>query len=395
MTDLIVALSGLLVLASACSSDDGPGSTDKNPDDDESAADASADGNSHPSDAGKPRMDAGVPANLDAGNPVHADSGQPAKGDGPGDSGISQPATGAAKGDWVAGDYPPDISGSTYLEIPNLPGSAGNVRQYKVHVPKGYTPTVPAPVLFCFHGLGQDAVFFCVNASGLPAKSDEEGFILVMPNGIGNSWDAGTCCSNSGLNEPEFIRAVFNEISTHLNLDAGRVYATGMSNGGYLSFRVACEMSDLFVAIAPSAGAVGIPSIGGGTGSNTTFTKCEPKQHVSVLEMHGTSDPLIPYSLQKPSLDLMAKSNGCSLETKPADIPMSAGDATCVTYTGCPPGIEVTGCSVMDGGHCWFGDPSGSCGTGAPGIGNAIVGNDSKSFVNTNAAWAFLKRLSR
>jgi polyhydroxybutyrate depolymerase len=302
---------------------------------------------------------------------------------------------GTGPGDWVAGDYPPDIKAQTYLEFANLPGSKGNVRKYKVHVPPSYDPMKPTPVLFCFHGLGQDAVSFCVNATGLPQKSDAEGFVLVMPIGVDNSWDAGTCCSTNGLDEMEFIRAVFDEVSKHVNVDLGRVYATGLSNGGYLSFRVGCELSDIFVAIAPSAGAIGIPSIGGGTGATSTFAKCEPKQRVSVLEMHGTSDPLISYALQKPSLDLMAKSNGCSLTTEAATVPKSGGDTTCVTYTGCPAGVEVTGCSVEDGGHCWFGDATGSCGTGAPGIGNAIVGNDSDFLVNTDVAWDFLKRLSR
>ncbi len=385
----------LLILASACSDDDNTGSDKSSTDRDDST-----DGDRSPSvDAGKTSMDASHAGRVDAASDARVVDGS-AAGD-PG--GPTKPDAAApvdttkstGPGDWVAGDYPADIASSNYLEIANLPGSQGRVRQYKVHVPKGYDPNKPAPLLFCFHGLGQDAVFFCVNATGLPAKSDAEGFILVMPNGLDNSWDAGTCCSSQGLDEPEFIRAVFTEVGKHLNIDLGRVYATGLSNGGYLSFRLGCEMSDVFVAIAPSAGAVGLPSIGGGPGANSTFSKCEPKQSVSVLELHGTADPLVPYAVQEPSLELMAKANGCSLTTAPAKIPMSGGDTSCVTYAGCPTGIEVTGCTVQGGGHCWFGDPSGSCGTGALGIGNAIVGNDSNFLKNTDAAWAFVSRFSR
>lgn len=158
-------------------------------------------------------------------------------------------------GDWTAGDYPADLTGPSYLEIADLPNQGGAVRQYKVHVPPSYSPDKPTPVVFCFHGLGQNAVLFCVNGAGMVEKSDQEGFILVMPNGHQNSWNAGTCCggaASTGIDDVGFVRAVFAEISEHLNIDLGRVYATGLSNGGYMSYRLACEASDLFVAVAPA-----------------------------------------------------------------------------------------------------------------------------------------------
>src|SRR5687768_9906335 len=70
---------------------------------------------------------------------------------------------GTGPGDWTAGDYPPDLRGQTYLEISGLDGQQGNTRQYKVHVPPGYDPKVPTPLVFCIHGLGQNAVMFCVD----------------------------------------------------------------------------------------------------------------------------------------------------------------------------------------------------------------------------------------
>src|SRR6185503_7233112 len=143
--------------------------------------------------------------------------------------------------------------------------------------------------------------------AGMNTKSDQAGFILVMPNGFQNSWNAGTCCggaSTSKLDDVALFRALLAEVGKHLNVDHRRVYATGLSNGGYMSYRLACDASDLFAAIAPGAGAVGINSIGGGTNSASDFTACKPTEHVSVLDIHGTSDPLIPYSLQAPSLTL-------------------------------------------------------------------------------------------
>ncbi len=302
----------------------------------------------------------------------------------------------AAKGDWGPGDYPPDINSQNYLEITGVPGQGSYTRQYKVHVPPTYDPKVPTPLVFCIHGLAQNAVMFCVTGAAMDEKSDAAGFILVMPNGYQSSWNAGTCCggaSNEKLDDVALFRAIFAQVDTHLNVDHRRVYATGLSNGGYMSYRLACDASDLFAAVAPGAGAIGINSIGGGTNPTSDFTSCDPKEPVSVLDMHGTSDPLISYSLQAPSLSLISGEDGCGTMTAPAASPKSAGDTTCVSYSGCPAGIEVIGCSVSGGGHCWFGSPD--CGTGAGALGAAIVGANSDTLVDTDAVWDFFSRVSK
>jgi polyhydroxybutyrate depolymerase len=302
-------------------------------------------------------------------------------------------------GDWAPGDYPSDLSAGNYLTIMGVQGQMGNARQYGVHVPTGYDKTKPLPALFCIHGFSQTAVMFCLDTGvDWSTKADLEDFVLIMPNGYMNSWNAGTCCgtaASDGLDDVALIRAIFAEVATHVNIDLTRVYATGLSNGGYLSYRLACEASDLFVAVAPSAGAVGTAAIGGGTQDTSDLAVCNPTNKVSVLDIHGTSDPLIPYSTQKPSLAIVQAANGCSMTTTPATVPPSGGDTTCVTYSGCPtcPNIEVTGCSIAGGGHCWFG--SSDCGTGGGAIGLAVVGNNSNFMKNTDQIWAFLSTKSR
>ena len=277
--------------------------------------------------------------------------------DGPRSTGESSGWT----GDWVAGDYPPgDITAQNYLTISNVPGQQGHDRQYKVHVPPGYDKAHPAPLLFCIHGLAQNAPMFCTDTGvAWNTKSDQEGFVLVMPNGYMNSWNAGTCCGQAvtdKLDDVALIRAIFTEVGKHVNVDLGRVYSTGLSNGAYLSYRLACEASDIFVAVAPNAGAIGTAAIGGGTTTMSDIAACTPTHKVSVLDIHGTSDPLIPYSTQAPTLAIMASNNGCSMTTTPATIPPSGGDTTCVTYQGCAcSNVEVTACSIQGGGHCWFG----------------------------------------
>src|SRR6201999_3515118 len=115
-----------------------------------------------------------------------------------------------------------------------------------------YDPKVPMPLVFCFHGLGQNAVMFCVDGAGMIPKSDDAGFILVMPNGYMNKWNAGACClSDPKLNDVALVRAIFEEVGKHVNVDLTRVYATGLSNGGFMSYRLACEASDIFAAVAP------------------------------------------------------------------------------------------------------------------------------------------------
>lgn len=311
-------------------------------------------------------------------------------------SGGSTARLGSGPGDWGPGDYPPDINAQTYLEISGVPGQGTRVRQYKVHVPPSYDKNVPTPLVFCIHGLAQDAVMFCVTGAAIPQKADQAGYIVVMPNGYQNSWNGGTCCggaSNERIDDVALFRAIFDEVKSHLNVDLGRVYATGLSNGAYMSYRLACGAADLFTAVAPGAGAIGTNDIGGGTNPASDFTTCEPTKPVSILDMHGTADPLIPYSLQAPSLAHFATKDQCGTTAAPAGNLPNAGDTTCVSYANCAGGVEVSGCSVQGGGHCWFGSPD--CGTGGGAIGAAVVGANSNTLVDNDAVFAFFDRHMR
>jgi polyhydroxybutyrate depolymerase len=308
-------------------------------------------------------------------------------------------------GDWTPGDYPSGFADAgSYLTISGVQGQMGNAREYAVHVPTGYHNSTPVPALFCIHGLGQTASLFCLDPGvAWPAKGDREGFVVIMPNGYQNSWNGGTCCGGAAqakLDDVALMRAIFAEVGKHVNIDLRRVYATGLSNGGFMSYRLACEASDLFVAVAPSAGAVGTAAAGSGisaltTGLTTDLTGCSPTHKVSVLDIHGTSDPLVPYADQAPSLALVQAANGCSATQHAASVPPSGGDTTCVSFTGCTscPKVQITGCTVDGGGHCWFG--SNDCGTGGGSFGTGIVGNNSNFMKNTDSIWNFFAPLSR
>ena len=307
-------------------------------------------------------------------------------------------------GGWTPGNYPPtSMTKFDYLGISGVDGQQGLTRKYIVHVPKNYDANVAMPLMFCFHGIVQYSQMFCVIGStgtgsttssnyeerGLVGLSEQKGFILVMVQGLSNSWNGGNCCGVAqiyGLNDVALVRAILAEVEKHLNVDRTRIYAVGFSNGAFLANRLACEASDIFAAIVSGAGGIRL----------WPMNKCKPANNVAVLELHGTWDSFVPYVGGKQSADYWAKVNGCSAQASASSFPPSGGDTQCVSYEGCPADGQVTMCTIQHGGHCWFG--SASCGTGFGGIGAAVAllgGKNSDTMVDTDAVWPFLSQFHR
>jgi polyhydroxybutyrate depolymerase len=398
------ALALLAVLAvSACSSGDDASSTDPATGGSDTgfpgmgtAGDASGSGRSDtgtssgPADAsGTGTLGTGASGTGDSGTSASgtADSGaaNPSAGTGgardsgadgmTGSADAAPPTPGACVGDWKAGTYPPDFitAGDALFGSTSLPAIGGY--DYAVHVPKNYDCRVPTPILYGLHGLGMSGYSFNVAGTstpmrkgGLVAKADEAGFILVMPTGMAPTADAVTA-----------VREIFKNLESHLNIDHKRVYATGHSFGGSLSFLIACTAADLFTAVAPNAW-------------TTPPTSCRPANPISVLASAGDQDAIAPGGGNlAPAIRVFVAANECSTMAMPAAVPASGPDTECVTNPGCKGGVEVTACTVKGGGHVWFGDET--CGTGAGAC--AIVGANSDYYVNTDFAWDFLKRFSR
>ena len=161
----------------------------------------------------------------------------------------------------------------------------GAPRDYELHLPKGKAPAEPAPLVLVFHGGGGNAAN-AMRMSGMNAKADAEGFIVAYPDGSGPrpdallTWNAWRCCGpalDKKVDDVAFVRALVDDLARHYPVDRKRVYATGFSNGAMLTYRLGCELGDVFAAIAPVAGALN--SYDCGTG---------PK--VSVIAFHGTAD---------------------------------------------------------------------------------------------------------
>ena len=251
---------------------------------------------------------------------------------------------------------------------------AGQTRTALVHVPASYDPSVPTPVILNFHGFTSDAAQEELLTSMNP-KADTAGFIAVYPEGEQSSWNAGACCgyaTQSSVDDVGFVNALIDKLEAQLCVDGTRVYATGMSNGGFFSHRLGCELSSRIAAIAPVAGVLGI-------------TTCNPSRPVPIIEFHGTADPLVPYNgdalLGFPSVpDTFAgwaTRDGCT--GQPA-VTYDNVDSQCQTYASCNGGVEVTLCTVQGGGHTWPG------GTPIP------TGYTTPYLSATDAMWDFFQK---
>ena len=244
--------------------------------------------------------------------------------------------------------------------------SDGRTRSYIVHLPPSCDGSKPLPVVLAFHGGGSNAkqmARFC----GLNDKADEAGFIAVYPDGTGRfermlTWNAGNCCGyamRNNVDDVAFVRTLLDDLGSAAKIDEDRVYATGMSNGAMISYRLASELSDRIAAIAPVAGPMGTET-------------CNPKRPVPVMHFHGTDDEFAAfqggpgpksisqidfYSVEH-SIEAWVKANGCPAKptiTKEPDRTDDGMTVTRKTYGPGGAGSEVILFIIEGGGHTWPG----------------------------------------
>ncbi len=267
----------------------------------------------------------------------------------------------------------------------------GEKRLYRVHVPRSYDASRPTPAVFSFHGGGGSAKIMSEDKYyGLISKSEQAGFIVVFPNGYSRfrdgklaTFNAGICCGKARdrrIDDVGFVRKVVEQVKSQLNVDTQRISANGMSNGAMMSYRLACEATDIFHAIAAVAGTDGMDV-------------CQPSRPVSVLHIHARDDDMVLFNggAGKDSKtlanfrsvnDTVARwvgLNACNPTPKKVlDLP---GRATCEAYTGCKGGVQVKLCVTETGGHSWPGGVK--VRTGEPG---------STAFRANDLIWDFVNR---
>jgi polyhydroxybutyrate depolymerase len=243
----------------------------------------------------------------------------------------------------------------------------GLKRSYVVHQPKHHADKGPMPVVLALHGATMNGPMMAW-FTDLNRKADEAGFIAVYPDGTGKRssffWNGGRCCGSAvkeNVDDVAFIRALLDDLTREYAVDARRVYATGMSNGGIMVYRLAAELSDRIAAVAPVAGSMAT-EIG------------DLKRPVSVLHFHGTKDEFVPFEGGKgpksitgthflsieQSVAAWVRANGCHEEPK-VDLLSEAGDEMTVTRKTYGPGregAEVALVVIEGGGHTWPGKKS-------------------------------------
>ena len=227
----------------------------------------------------------------------------------------------------------------------------GMERTYFLHIPSGLNDHESVPLVFVFHGFQENGAF-ARNYTGMDKIADANRFIVVYPDGSGPSgslsWNASGCCGyalQNNVDEPAFVRAIIADVEAIVKVDSRRTYAAGFSNGALLSYRLACEMSGTFAAIAPASGVL-------------MYSPCQPQQPVSIMHVHGINDRVVPIEgggsgIQFPpveeSLAAWAQLDGCSGE-EPVE---KDGVLAHTTYGSCKPGVSVE-LYVVDGtGHGW------------------------------------------
>lgn len=260
------------------------------------------------------------------------------------------------------------------------------IRFYKLHIPKKYNSATPTPLLVAFHGGGGDMNYQSNDKFYKQiTKSEEAGYIVAFPNGISRfksgklaTWNAGKCCGearDTKVDDIGFIKEMIAKISSQTNIDKNKIFATGMSNGGMMSYRLACEMSETFKGIAAVAGT-----------DNTI--DCAPKNPISVLHIHAKNDDHVLYQggagsgshknksqvtdyVSVPAtISKWVKFNGCNETPKRV---LEVPGAYCDLYSSCKNNVEVKLCVTETGGHSW---PGGVKPRGDDKTSHAISAND-------------------
>ncbi|MEX1002129.1 MAG: PHB depolymerase family esterase [Crocinitomicaceae bacterium] len=165
----------------------------------------------------------------------------------------------------------------------------GGQRDYIVYLPASYDGTTAFPLLMCFHGYTSSNSVI-MSYSNFNAIADTADFIAVYPQGTvyGGSthWNVGGWTTGSTVDDVGFVDALLDTLDQDYNINSDRVYSTGMSNGGFMSFLLACQLSDRIAAIASITGSM----------TPQTYNACNPQHPTPVLQIHGDADGTVPYN---------------------------------------------------------------------------------------------------
>jgi polyhydroxybutyrate depolymerase len=266
------------------------------------------------------------------------------------------------------------VSAASARDEPGIMQFGGLNRTYRVHVPPGPA----AGLVLNLHGGGGTGA----GQQGLTdfdAVADVNNLVVVYPDGYDKSWADGRGVSPADrrhVDDVGFLVALTGKLVNEFGVAPGHVFATGMSNGGFMANKLGCDRADVFAAIAPVAGTLG------------AGVACNPSRPVSVLAAHGTADPLVPFNggnvrgrggvsrsvSASGMVDKWRSVDGCQGEPSKQELP-DVGDGTLVRRfdsTACAASSEVVFYRIDDGGHTWPG--------GKQYLPQAIIGPTTRAF---------------
>lgn len=250
-------------------------------------------------------------------------------------------------------------------------------RSYQLYRPSSAGD--PAPLVVALHG-GWGSGATMAEQSGFNALADRHGFLVAYPDGVGRSWNAGSCCAGAqkqNVDDVGFIRAMVTAIKAAHPVDPARVYGTGFSNGAMMVHRIACDAPELFAAIAPVAGGIMVDT-------------CPAKTPMPTLLIQGRKDPRIPWDggefegnfrpSVKTIVSTLARRNGCG---DGETVVREAEGLRCLQRSGCAQ-APVQWCELTEVGHQW---PGGK--TYLP----RLLGANTQRFDASAGIWMFFSRL--
>ncbi|HUL17072.1 MAG TPA: PHB depolymerase family esterase [Terriglobales bacterium] len=264
----------------------------------------------------------------------------------------------------------------------------GLTRGYILHLPAHVDPARPIPLVLVFHGGGGHARNM-PHHTHFDEIADQESFAVAYPDGYNKQWNDSR--EISPVDDVAFIRALIARLEHDHPIDPSRVYATGLSNGGFFSNRLACDLTDKIAAVASVAA----------TMPSTLPQDCKPSRPISVLYMHGTKDPVVPINGGEiasivgglgENISLAAATRfWCGFDhTRPTPVsetlPGRVQDGTHIyrdVWAGGLDHTEVVVYTVVGGGHGWPGGPQY--------LPKMIVGKVSSQIDASRVIWNFFR----
>ena len=242
----------------------------------------------------------------------------------------------------------------------------GAQREYILYIPANYTGSSAVPLVLNYHG-------FMSSANGqmwygdFRAIADTAGFIICHPEGTllaGDShWNVGGWTTGSTTDDVGFTSDLIDSLSELYNINQNKVFSTGLSNGGFMSYLLACELSDRIAAVASVAGSM----------TPETYSVCNPQHPTPILHIHGDVDPTVPYNgaawtwSVNNLMQYWVGYNNCNTIPSTTPFPdLNPGDGSTVehiVYNGGDNGVTAEHMFITGGAHTWPGNIFGGAGT--------------------------------